>query len=338
MKKLSLLLIGLLLVPTLFLTSCDRGDDPDDTTATTPAFTLMKSYMVQNGLDVNNILINTDSQKFVVAAPGDIADVPGFLSTYYIMDLRNQAAFDGAHLDGANRVDFANILTVAATTTKPILMVCYSGQTACYATALLRMYGYPSTRALKWGMSGWNSGTAASWNNNIGTTANGHASWSTDNVPPTNMVFDNPIISSSLTDGEAILKQRVRAVVESTNGFGDATVSNGDVLANPGNYFINNYFNDTDYAGFGHIDGAYRINPLLLGDNTHLGLNPDATVVTYCYTGQTSAVLTATLRVLGYDAKSLLFGMNGMYNDNPAWTSNKWSASVSKDYPVISDN
>ncbi|GAG87765.1 unnamed protein product [marine sediment metagenome] len=28
MKKLSLLLIGLLLIPSLFLTSCDRGDDP----------------------------------------------------------------------------------------------------------------------------------------------------------------------------------------------------------------------------------------------------------------------------------------------------------------------
>ena len=263
MKKLSLLLLGLLLVPTLLFTSCDKGDDPGDTTVTTSSFTLMTDYMVLNSLDVNNIITNTDGQKFVVAAPADIADVPGFLSTYYIMDLRNQAAFDGAHLEGANRVDFANILTSAATTTKPILMVCYSGQTACYATALLRMYGYSSTRALKWGMSGWNSGTAASWNGNIGTDANGHASWSTD-IAPTKLIFDDPNLSSGLTDGEAILKQRVKAVVESTNGFGDATVTNGDVLANPGNYFINNFFSDTDYANFGHIDGAYRINPFLL--------------------------------------------------------------------------
>ena len=93
---------------------------------------------------------------------------------------------------------------------------------------------------------------------------------------------------------------------------------------------------DTDYAGFGHISGAYRINPFTLADNSYLSLNsdPSSTLVTYCYTGQTSAVLTATLKVLGYNAKSLTFGMNGMYNDNPAWTSNKWSAAVSKDYPV----
>ena len=336
MKKLSLLLTGLLLIPAFFLTSCDSGDDPGTTTVSTPAFTLMKEYMVQNSLDVNNILTNTDGQKFVVAAPADIADAPAFLNTYYIMDIRSQSAFDGAHLEGANRVDFANILTTAATTTKPILMVCYSGQTACYGTALLRMYGYPSTRALKWGMSGWNSGTADSWNNGIGTHANGHANWSKSTVPPTNQIFDDPFVSISLTDGQAILKKRVENIV--ALGFGDATVSGTDVIANPGNYFINNYFSDTDYAGFGHIEGANRINPFTLTDNSYLSLNPDATLVTYCYTGQTSAVLTATLKVLGYDAKSLTFGMNGMYNDNPAWTSNKWSAGVSKNHPVIPSN
>jgi len=336
MKKLSLLLIGLLLVPTFLLTSCDKGDDPGTTPVSTPAFTLMKEYMVINNLDVNNILTNPDGQKFVVAAPADIADVPAFLSTYYIMDLRSQTAFDGAHLEGANRVDFANILTTASITTKPILMVCYSGQTACYATALLRLYGYPSTRALKWGMSGWNSGTADSWNNGIGTHANGHANWSSD-IAPSNQTFDDPVVFTSLTDGQAILKKRVEDVV--ALGFGDATVSGTDVIANPGNYFINNYFSDTDYSGFGHIDGAKRINPFTLVDNSYLSLNPDANnLVTYCYTGQTSAVLTATLKVLGYDAKSLLFGMNGMYNDNPAWSSNKWSASVSKNYPVIPSN
>ncbi len=339
MKKLSLLLIGLLLIPALFLTSCDSGDDPGTTPVATPAFTLMKEYMVQNSLDVNNILVNPAGQKFVVAAPADAMDVDAFLSTYYIMDIRSQSAFDGAHLNGANRVDFANILSTAATSTKPILVVCYSGQTACYATALLRMYGYPNTRALKWGMSGWNSATD-SWTGKIGTHANGHANWSSD-IAPSNQTFSDPVVSTSLTDGEAILKQRVEAVVASTNGFGDATVSGTDVIANPGNYFINNYFSDTDYAGFGHIAGAKRVHPFTLGDDTYLSLDPDAsTLVTYCYTGQTSAVLTATLRVLGYNAKTLTFGMNGMYNDNPAWSTNQWGvgSSVPKDYPTIATN
>ncbi|HRY98386.1 MAG TPA: response regulator, partial [Bacteroidales bacterium] len=47
-------------------------------------------------------------------------------------------------------------------------------------------------------------------------------------------------------------------------------------------------------------------------------LPTDKPVVVYCYTGQTSAFMAAYLRLLGYDAKSLLFGGNGMIYDNMA--------------------
>lgn len=337
MKKLSLLLIGLLLVPTLF-TSCDRGDDPaDNNVVATPAFTLMTEYMVQNNRDINNILTNTDNQKFVVGAPAADA-LQTFLDTYYIMDIRSNTDFLTAHIEGANNVAFSDILTTAATTTKPILVVCYTGQTACYATALLRLYGYPSTRSLKWGMSGWNASTAGPWNSKIGSNlADGHTNWTYQGAPA-NLVFDEPTISTTLTDGEAILKQRVEAVVAA--GFSAATASGSDVLNNPSQYFINNYFSEGDYTGFGHINGAYRILPLTLGDDSYLGLDPaaNAKVITYCYTGQTSAVMTACLRVLGYDAYTMTFGMNGIYNTNPSWTTNQWGGdSNPKDLPVFTN-
>ncbi|MDX5585695.1 MAG: hypothetical protein QNK20_12435 [Aureibaculum sp.] len=41
------LLIGLLLIPTLFLTSCDRGEEISGGTVT-PAFTFLKDHMVVN--------------------------------------------------------------------------------------------------------------------------------------------------------------------------------------------------------------------------------------------------------------------------------------------------
>ena len=337
MKKLSLFLIGLLLVPALF-TSCDRGDDNDDNdVVVTPKFTLMKEYMVQNDLDLDKIKTNTSGQKFVVGAPAE-ADLATFLDTYYIMDIRQPADFAANRIDGANNVAFADILTTAATTTKPILVVCYSGQSACYATALLRLYGYPLTRALKWGMSGWNSATSGPWDGKIGTDlADGHSNWTYDGAP-TNMSFNDPTITTSLTDGEAILKERVEAVVAA--GFGPATASGTDVLNNPGQYFINNYFSEADYSGFGHIDGSYRILPWSLGDDSYKALNSgtSAKLVTYCYTGQTSAVLSAFLRVLGYDAYTMTFGMNGIYNTNAAWTSNQWGGdSNPKNLPIISN-
>lgn len=334
MKRLTTFLIGLFLIPALTLTSCDRGDDlTEGEVVATPAFELMSDYMVQNNLDINNVLTNPDGAKFVVGAPAE-ADLAGFLDKYYIMDIRSSADFLTAHIEGANNVAFSDILAKAATTTKPILVVCYTGQTACYATALLRLYGYSNTQALKWGMSGWNSATAGAWNNNIGNIAENSQNWSYT-AAPANVTFKDPVISTTLTDGEAILKERVEIVV--AEGF--QGVNGGDVLNNPGGYFINNYFSEADYTGFGHISSAYRILPLTLADDSYKFLDPDAnTLVTYCYTGQTSAVLTAVLRVLGYNATSLKFGMNGLFNSNPAWQNNQWGQdSKPKNLPVLSN-
>jgi rhodanese-related sulfurtransferase len=333
MKKLSLILIGLLLIPTLFLTSCDRGDDVAENTV--PSFTLLKDYMLANNLDINKILTSPDGVSFVQGAPAE-ADLQAFLAKYYIIDVRSAADYGTSHITGAKNVVFANILAEGPLAgAKPILVVCYTGQTACYATALLRMSGFKNTQALKWGMSGWNSSSAGAWNGKIGAEpAKGNANWTYDSAPA-NSVFTNPVISTLSTDGAIILKNRIEAVV--AEGF--KTVSGTDVLSAPNNYFVNNFFNAADYAAFGHIKNAYRINPLSLADNSYLGLDPSAKVVTYCYTGQTSAVITACLRVLGYDAYSLSFGVNGMYNTNPAWTSNQWGVSpnVPKNLPFATN-
>jgi len=336
MKKLSLLLIGLLLIPSLLLTSCDRGDDAGSGPVAEPAFTLMTDYMKANSLDIDKVIKNSDGEKFVVGAPA-ATDLPAFLAKYYIIDIRANDAFTAGHIEGAKNVAFSDILTEATNAGgKPILIACYSGQTACYATALLRMYGYKHTQALKWGMSGWNQATAGPWNGKIGANAaDGHANWSFS-AAPANILFDDPTITSYSTDGGEILKERVEQIVAA--GFGAATVSGGDVLASPNNYFVNNYFSEGDYSAFGHIANAYRILPLTLTGGEYQNLNPNsgAKVVTYCYTGQTSAVMTACLRVLGYDAYTMTYGMNGLYNTNPSWSTNQWGGdSNPKDLPLF---
>jgi len=328
MKKLPLLLIALFTLPLFLFTSCDKGDD---IVVSEPAFTILKSYMIENNLDAKEVRSSIAGAKFVAPAPATAEEVPAFLAKYNIMDIRAAADFAGGHLEGAKNVGLANLLSQAASD-KPNLIVCYSGQTACYATALMRMYGFTETQALKWGMSGWNSTTAGSWNNSIGNVAEGHANWSFD-AAPANDTFGDPVFSSNSIDGASILKSRVEYVL--SQGF--KTAKAADVIASPSNYFINNYFSNTDYVGFGHIAGARRVNPLELTDGSYQNVDPTAgtKVITYCYTGQTSAVMTAWLNVLGYDAYSLTFGMNGLNNSNQAWSSNKWSAAVSKDYPLV---
>ena len=66
------------------------------------------------------------------------------------------------------------------------------------------------------------------------------------------------------------------------------------------------------WDAYGHINGAYRIDEEL-NINGLKYLDPSATIVTYCYTGQTSAITTAWLHALGYNnSKSLMFGVNGI--------------------------
>ncbi len=336
MKKLSLLLIGLLLIPSLLLTSCDRGDDIIDSNAT-PAFTLMKEYMFANNLDLDKVLKNNDI-NFVAGAPADAgAALDAFLAKYYIIDIRSTTDFANGHIEGAKNIAFTDILTDAPNSNgKPILVVGLSGQIACYATALLRMYNpdYSDTQALKWGMSGWNPATADAWNDAIDNIANGHANWIFDGAP-TPLVFSDPAFTNPSTEGSEILKDRVEEIV--AGGF--KGVEGIEVLTSPNNYFINNFCPTSDYLGFGHIDGTFNINPLLLADNSYQNLDPSsgAKVVTYCYTGQTSAVLTAWLRVLGYDAYSLRFGVNGLFNSSQQWSTNQWGvgSSVPKNLPLV---
>ena len=332
MKKLSLVLIALFLIPTLFLTSCDRGDDPNDegTTPTVPTFEILKTYMTENHLDIDKIIKNEDGVKFVIGAPADY-DATAYKNKYYIMDIRSAAAYATSHIDGAVNVAFKDILTSALNKgNKQILMVCYTGQTACYATALLRMYGHTNAQALKWGMTGWATSTD-SWTSKVGNVGSESSEWSFGSAPALN-IYDEPVLTSLSTDGAEILRRRVEDAV--ATGF--KTKSNVDVIATPSNYFINNYFGDTDYSGFGHITGANKILPLTLANNEYKNLNASAKIVTYCYTGQTSAVITACLNVLGYDAYSLLFGMNGLSHESSQWSSNHWGDdSKSKGLPVV---
>ena len=106
MKKLSLLLIGLFLIPTLFLTSCDDGDDP---VVAEPAFSILKDYMITNGYDIPQIISNTEGGKFVVGAPATLAETDAFLAKYQVIDIRAKADYDAGHISVATNVAFSDI-------------------------------------------------------------------------------------------------------------------------------------------------------------------------------------------------------------------------------------
>ena len=297
MKKLLVLLFASLFI----VTSCKTVED--DPISSTSSYKTMTTYMVDNDMDLPKII--TD---WIVAAPA-LADVQTFIDGYDIIDIRGAGDYDNGHIKGAVNTTLADILTTAANTTKPILVVCYTGQTASHAVVALKLSGYDA-KVLKWGMCGWRADLAAKWEGNSGpvngVNAIGNANWVTTATAPVATYSDPELTLSG--DGAAMLKTRISYML--TNGF--KGVANTDVLTTPSNYFINNFWDQVDVDTYGHIAEAYRVKPLSIAGGEMKNMDPKKTIATYCWTGQTSSMVTAYLNIIGYDAVSIAYGTNGM--------------------------
>ncbi len=280
------------------------------------SFATLRTYLIANNLDLPDIL----SSWTILAV-----DVEPDPSLFYIIDIREEDVYDTGHIPGAVNAELDDILDFAGQSGgKPIVVVCLTGQVAGHAVMALRLSGYEDAKVLKWGMSSWN-GDFDLWTPNTGSIAVGHANW-VDGPAPASVGHEYPLLVTIETEGAGILAERVDAML--SGGFKGEPA--GDVLETPGNYFINNYFEADDVTTYGIIDGAYRILPLSLEDNEFMYYDPDETVVSYCWTGQTSSMVTAYLTILGYDAKSLKFGTNALIYSE--LTAHKWTASADYDY------
>lgn len=321
MKKLNRIMLWMAILPFLLVVSC-KDDDPAPDAG---KFGELSTYLQDNNLDLDNIL-----DGWITAAPAEDG-LATFLSTYHIFDIRNAADYTTGHIEGAVNSTLGSIVADAASVTKPIIVVCYSGQSAAHAVVALRLSGHTNAKVLKWGMSGWT--TAAGYDKWSGATSNfaaSHANWTLPASPEAvTTAYDYPSITSTASGAE-LLAERVTAMT--TKGFQGIAAT--EVVGTPANYYINNYWAETDNTTYGHIAGAIRNNTLTLANDGFQDLDASETVVTYCWTGQTSSMITAYLTVLGYDAKSLKNGTNSMIYD--VLTAHKWSP-PSVDLPVVTN-
>ena len=321
MKKIkNVLAIALvaLVLPALFFSSCKTEDD-------NVAFETLQTYLTTNSFDLDDMLASWIQTNFeLVDSVQNDADAT---NDFYILDIRSATDFAAGHIKGAVNTTLAGVVAEATNAgTLPILIVCYTGQTASHACIALRLSGYPTAQTLIWGMSGWNV-DFDSWTASTGSIGVGNANWeAAPGAIATNMEFDLPVIETEETEGAAILAERVTAML--AGGF--IGVTGADVLAAPADYFINNYWTVEDVEHYGNIKGAYRILPLTVAGGEIKNLDPSKTVVPYCWTGQTSSMVTAYLNILGYDAYSLKFGANSMIYSE--LTSHKWGASKAFSY------
>jgi len=330
----------------LFNTGCSDDEKDPITPDTVNESEELVKYLEGTNLDFLN-------GKFPAMIPAttlrqDLLNTPSQIT---VLDIRSAGDFDTlGHIEGAVNVTVANLLTYyqsnnLSAKTK-VVIACYTGQTAGYATALLRMAGCSNVYDLKFGMSSWNDRFATSWKN---TVANGNQLGyvNTTNYPKPTTTVDYPTLNTGLTAGDKICEQRVKDLL--TEGF-TAKISYSDLktglLADPTKYFIINYW-PTDHYNINHIDGSIQYTPYSSSTSTRSDLTSDKflktlpngtdkTIVIYCYTGQTSAHVAAYLKSIGYNAKSLLFGANGLFYDNmPASKFNPTVGADINDYPYV---
>jgi rhodanese-related sulfurtransferase len=315
------------LLTLLFIGSCSEDEQPIN-----EALVLVE-YLESADSPLGKDYVNSDLPSIITAD-----EVKGLNATgdIYIIDIRSAADFAKGFIKNAVNVAEGQVLAHVEDTDlsdyQKIAVVCYSGQTAGWATCILRLAGYDNAFSMKWGMNAWNSDISSSWDDNIG---NGYATHFTTEATEKGPAGSLPALSTGKTTGEEIFKARAAAVM--AEGFTAAKVSAKAVTDNKDDYYIVNYWNTDDYNDPGHIEGAVQYTP---GESMALAedlktLPTDKPIAVYCYTGQTSAFLTAYLRLLGYNAKSILYGTNGMiYDQCKDAGMTVWSDSEKKEYSV----
>jgi len=318
MKKTRIYLLIIALVPTLLMSSCKKTDDSADPIVQKGSFADLKTYAMASGYDLTDVLIDGWVKPASAIVDTNDYTIPG----WYVMDIRSASDFADGHIKGAVNVALADVLAEAPKANgSPILVVCKTGQTAGQAVMALRLSGYMDAAVLKFGMAGWNPVFAGPWENSIGNTADEHPSeWTTSN-PPALESFATPGWTTTATEGEAIMAERVQLMLE--NGF--QNISSDDLWGNQNNYQIINFWSEADYTALGHFSTASVLKPISLQGDEVKAIDSEAITLVYCYTGQTSSMVTAWLNVMGYNAKSILFGVNGTNHDlleesgKPAW-------------------
>jgi rhodanese-related sulfurtransferase len=278
-------------------------------------------------LEESGDYINSTNMPSVV----NVDEVYNHLNDYLIIDTRTNSEYIAGHIPGAVNIQNDSLITflnsIEASTYAKVILVSKDGQASSYYTCLLRLYGITNTYSLLFGMTQWNLAFSGAWSNNIDDSPvtqyfnfDTYTNDSLSNLPTINF-------SNSNKSFENKVKDRIDEIIKVGFINGESYVSiyplellfNGEPASD---FYIICYGilpfyhqNPFDPLAVGHFPNAVSFVPgknLKSTDNLQLLPNENKIVV-YSYSGQLSAFVVAYLRLLGYDAKSLLYGGNMLF-------------------------
>lgn len=252
---------------------------------------LAKSYF-QKTAQSNNIMPADEVKAMLDENPDSV----------FILDIRSAEDFEAGHIEGAYHSAWANVGEIMdrIPTNRPVVVTCYSGQTAGQTVAWLRMAGFDNVKSLKFGMTlGWTGEHAFE---SAGQGMNAAADLPTVTAPAN---AEEEAVWASAQEMFADVATLGKNIVQSAE-------VNEALETNPNSFYVLDIRSAEDYAA-GFIKGAVHSPWANVGDMLD-DLPSNRPIAVVCYSGQTAGQTVGVLRMLGYDAKSIASGMSLGWN------------------------
>jgi len=331
MRIKELLRIGLVfsVVLSLFalpvLTACGGGQETAPTT-TTPTTTTTTTEQVSEF----EVVLEA-AQGYWTGRAGNMKASDLYLliaedNAPYLVDLRSAADYAAGYISEAVNVAFGQWSKIPED--EEVLVYCYTGQSGSFAAALLSILGY-DVQNLRHGMCAWSTDPAVTMGKCFDATRDqgDYAVETKANTITKN--YDYPELDNTTSnDEDAIIKAAVATVSAKYITASDLNLK----IAEDEDMTIISVRSADAYAA-GHIPGAVNIGMDSLLSSLDK-IDPDAPVYVYCYTGHNAGQAAAVLRMLGYDAYSLKFGMCSWSSDPAVNAGSCFDVSTVQGYDV----
>jgi len=307
------------------------------------------------------ILVYLDSQTdypntFKAPALVDAEEVYSSINSYMIIDIRPNNEFTAGHIENSVNVSTDSLFDFVEEKFNygyaKIILVSKNGQSAAYFTCLLRLAGFENIYSLSFGLASWNEIFADEWLSVLGNDPG--IQYYTNEEKYKNEFSSLPDIN--LENPEAPLKDRVNSRIKKIilQGFLENVHFKKFLPIFPKDYLICYGSTKRLYyarsigplANLGHWENAifYKADPKynLRSTDSLQTLPNNSPILIYGGTGELSACMTAYLRVLNYNAQTLLFGANQLFYDRmivyPELLEFAFSYSRIKNFPYLTGN
>ena len=338
------------------LAGCGDDDAADDTTVTTAAATTTTAapttttaapaatttttvaVMVDEATEVAELItaefadwgpVIGAEALFENMSDGDTSNDP------FIVSVRAADAYALGHIEGAINIPWKTIVDpgnlAMLPTDQPIVVYCYTGHTGQVAATLLSVLGY-DVQNLKFGMMGWTADDDVLATGRY-AAASGYPTVTEASV--STETHDLPVLATGETEASEMALKAAQAMLADWSPVTSAetlfdNMADGD---DSNDYFVVSV-RAPDAYDLGHVEGAIDIPWKGIADPANLASLPtDQPIMVYCYTGHTGQAAATALKLLGYDAINMKFGMMGWTDDDVVLATGRYTAAP--DYPTV---